>query len=332
MTSARSRRLAAARLPRWAHRAAQDGTGEFREDVLRGLSDRPKWLPPKHFYDERGSQLFDLICEQPEYYPTRTELGIMREHAPEMAELLGGGSLLVEYGSGSSTKTRLLLDHLPRPAAYVPLDISREHLHRSARRISQAYPDVEVAPLNADFTARYTLPPLRSPVRRRAVYFPGSTIGNFTPEEAGDFLRHITRTVGPDGCALIGVDLAKPREVLEPAYNDAAGVTARFNLNLLARINRELDGDFELDCFAHRAFYNEAEGRIEMHLESLRPQSVRAAGRRFHFDAGETIRTEYSYKYTLDRFAALAASAGLRVEHLWTDPRGWFSVQYLVTA
>jgi dimethylhistidine N-methyltransferase len=296
------------------------------QDALRGLSERPRWLPSKHFYDERGSQLFDAICEQPEYYVTRSELAIMREHAPEIARLLGPRCLLVEYGSGSGVKTRLLLDHLEEPAAYVPLDISREQLQHASARIAEAYPEVEVVPLCADFTAEYQLPPTTSRPRRRAVYFPGSTIGNFTPEEARGFLRHIAAVCAPQGLALIGVDLEKPVEVLEPAYNDAAEVTERFNLNLLARLNRELDADFRLDRFAHRAFYNPAEGRIEMHLESLEAQTVRIEGYRFDFAPGDRIRTEYSYKYTPERFAHLAESAGLCVERAWTDRDRMFSM------
>lgn len=304
---------------------------DFQGDVLAGLALPQKRLPSKYFYDARGSQLFDRICELEEYYPTRTELAIMRAHAAEMAARVGPGSLIIEYGSGSSIKTRLLLDHLDRPAGYAPVDVSREHLLAASEALAAEYPHVSVFPICADFTAAYELPEIAAEVSRRVVYFPGSTIGNFPPSAAQALLGHIARVCGPGGGALVGIDLQKSVQVLEAAYNDALGVTAAFNKNLLARINRELGGNFDLARFAHRAFYNTALGCIEMHLESLVDQQVTIGGRRFAFRAGETIHTELSYKYTLDGFAALAARAGLKIEQVWTDPASLFAVVYLET-
>lgn len=298
----------------------------LRDEVLAGLAAHPqKRLPCKFFYDERGSRLFDQICELPEYYPTRTELGIMRRHAAEMASTVGGEALLVELGSGSSVKTRLLLDHLVEPAGYVPVDISREHLLRSARSLAAAYPRVEVLPVCADYMQDFALPTPAAEPARRAIYFPGSTIGNLTRVEARHFLARMSHTA--DGL-LIGVDLRKPRGILLPAYDDAQGVTAAFNGNLLLRINRELGAAFSLARFAHRAIWNEAESRIEMHLEALDDHAVHVAGRRFHFRRGETIHTENSHKWSLGTFAELAAGAGWRLKQVWTDPKAWFSVQW----
>lgn len=301
----------------------------FRAEVLTGLQSFEKTLPCKYFYDQRGSQLFDLICELPEYYPTRTEAGIMRDHAEEMAALFGPDCLLIEYGSGSSTKTRILLDHLPHLAGYVPMDISREHLYQTAQRLATAYPRLDVLPLCADYTAPFALPAARRPVRSRAVYFPGSTIGNFHRDQAEMFLTQIAGVCGPGGGLLIGVDLKKDPQVLNAAYNDAQGVTAAFNMNLLRRINDELGADFDLDQFTHRAFYNALAGRIEMHLMSLKPQTVHVGGVSIAFEEEETILTECSYKYSLPDFAALASAAGLAVCKVWTDPDQKFSVQYL---
>jgi len=298
-------------------------------DVLAGLRAPRKSLPCKYLYDERGSELFERICALPEYYPTRTELSILRACGRAMAAALGPGCLLVEYGSGSAVKTRLLLDRLEAPAAYVPVDISREHLLRASGAISRRHPSLPVLPVCADFTEPFDLPALPRAPRRRAAYFPGSTIGNFAPEEARKFLAQVAALCGTGGALLVGVDLRKPREVLEPAYDDALGVTAEFNLNLLRRLNRELGADFALDGFAHRALWNERESRIEMHLVSRRRQEARVGGHRIRFAAGESIHTENSYKYELPRFAALARSAGFEVERVWTDARALFSVQLL---
>jgi dimethylhistidine N-methyltransferase len=305
---------------------------QFRDEVWAGLSHPQKTLPCKYFYDERGSALFEAICEVPEYYPTRTELSIMEAHAPAMASLLGARCLLVEYGSGSSRKTRLLLDRLRDAAGYVPIDISREALSESARALVAAYPALEVLPVCADYTESFELPTPRALPERRGVYFPGSTIGNFTPPQAQRFLARMARVAGPSGALLIGIDLAKDRATLERAYDDAAGVTAAFNQNLLVRINRELDGSFDVTRFRHHAHYNETAGRIEMHLVSSVAQTVRVAGRLFWFAAGETIHTENSYKYDVAHFAALAAGVGLAVREVWTDAHQRFSVQYLTLA
>jgi dimethylhistidine N-methyltransferase len=302
----------------------------FRDEVWAGLAAPQKTLPCKYFYDARGSALFEAICELPEYYPTRTELGIMERHAPAMANRLGARCLLVEYGSGSSRKTRLLLDQLRDPAGYVPIDISPSALAASAATLRAAYPGLEVLPVCADYTAPLDLPAPRRAPTRSGVYFPGSTIGNFTPPQAQRFLGQMARVAGPGGVLLVGVDLAKDRATLERAYDDAAGVTAAFNENLLVRINRELFADFDLDRFTHRARWDRALGRVEMHLVARAAHAVHVAGRAFSFRAGETIHTENSYKYELPAFAALAASAGLAVTDVWTDPARAFSVQCLV--
>ncbi|MBC8069499.1 MAG: L-histidine N(alpha)-methyltransferase [Deltaproteobacteria bacterium] len=315
-------------VPVLLHDDAERERARFLDEVRRGLSRTHKTLPTEFLYDARGSQLFDAICELPEYYPTRTELAIMREHMPAIAAALGSGITLVEYGSGSSLKTRLLLDELSSIAAYVPVDISREHLMGAAASLRREFPGLRVEPVCADFTSAFDVPVPRS-AGRRVVYFPGSTIGNFEPEAAAGLLRQMARIAGDDGGLLVGVDLRKPVAVLEPAYNDAAGVTAAFNLNLLRRIDRELGGDFDLSRFEHRAYFDEQHGRIVMTLVSRCAQLVTVGGQRFRFAEGETIRTEYSHKYTLEGFAALAGQAGLRVEQVWTDPQQWFSVQLL---
>ena len=302
---------------------------QLRADVVAGLSLPQKRLPSKYFYDERGSQLFDRICELEEYYPTRTELAIMHAHVGEMIERIGPGALLIEYGSGSSLKTRILLDHLERPAGYAPVDVSREHLLATAEALAAEYPHVPIHPVCADFTGAYELPAFATEGARRVVYFPGSTIGNFPPEAAQRLLAHLAHVCGRGGGALIGIDLQKSPAVLEAAYNDAEGVTAEFNLNLLERIDRELGADFDLRRFAHRAFYNRERGCIEMHLESLADQKVSIGDRIFAFRAGETIHTELSYKYTREGFAALAARAGLTLVEEWTDPAKLFAVVYL---
>jgi dimethylhistidine N-methyltransferase len=301
---------------------------QFRADVLRGLRLPARELPCKYFYDETGSELFERITELEEYYPTRTELAIMQRYAPEMANLLGRGCLLVEYGSGSSTKTRLLLDHLAEPAGYVPIDVSGDYLRRSARKLGADYPGLEVLPLCADFTGPLELPRPRKAPTRRVIYFPGSTIGNFTPPEATDLLRQTAALAGPGGGLLLGADLRKDWRVLEAAYNDSQGVTAAFNRNLLVRINRELGGDFVVSQFAHRAIYNAAEGRIEIYLVSGRDQRVHVGDAEFFFVRGESIRTEYSYKYRLRDLRKLARAAGFALERLWLDERKYFSVGY----
>jgi dimethylhistidine N-methyltransferase len=302
-------------------------TACFHADVLRSLSAPHKRLPCKYFYDAAGSELFERITELEEYYPTRTELAIMARHAPEMAALLGRRCLLIEYGSGGSTKTRLLLDHLRAPAAYVPIDISGEHLRRAARALAADYPHVPVLPLCADFTRPFRLPGRWAGVRR-VVYFPGSTIGNFTPRRAVALMRRTARRCGPGGALLLGADLRKDPRVIEAAYNDHQGVTAAFNRNLLARINRELGADFVPEQFAHRAIYDAGRGRVEMHLVSRRDQWVRVGDATFFFAAGEPVHTENSYKYSLRELCDLAEASGFEPEHVWTDDALYFSVYY----
>ena len=302
----------------------------FREDVLAGLAQPQKSLPPKYFYDARGCELFEKICTLPEYYPTRTELAIMREHAAAMAEFLGPDCQLIELGSGSSTKSRILIEEL-QPPLYVPIDIAGEALQAAAAGLARTFPWLNINGVCADYTRPLTLPEFVGvPIRRKAVYFPGSTIGNFTQHEALEFLRLVRRMAGAGGALLIGVDLKKDKRVLDAAYDDAAGVTAAFNLNLLARINRELGGDFQLRRFRHKAYYDAAKGWIEMHLESRAAQLVHVGGERFRFSAGETIHTEISCKYGLEEFQALAQRAGFAPGHAWTDAANLFSVHGMV--
>lgn len=307
---------------------APDEVAAFRADVLAGLGARPKAISPKYFYDETGSRLFDLICRLPEYYPTRTELGILTAHAGDIGAAAGPGAVLVEFGSGSSEKVRLLLDAMQAPAAYVPIDISGPHMRAAIARLQRAYPAVTMRPVEADFTRLRALPPMSAP-GRKVGFFPGSTIGNLTPEAAASFLANAADMLGPGAAFVVGFDLAKAPEILDAAYNDREGVTAAFNINLLARINRELGGDFDLSRFRHRAFYDPGEGRVEMHLESLVAQTARIGGTSFAFAPGETIHTENSYKYTSEAFIGLAGRAGWRARAVWTDPRQWFAVALL---
>jgi dimethylhistidine N-methyltransferase len=298
-------------------------------DVLQGLSRTPKQLSPTYFYDERGSQLFDRICELPEYYLTRTETAILESRVEEIAACVGPGALLVELGSGASTKTRILLDRLPDLAGYVPVDISHSHLLAAARQIETAYPSIQVLPVCADFTQPFTLPTPTRPVSRVVVFFPGSTIGNFDPPAAIELLTIMGQIAGRNGGLLIGFDLVKDPAVLERAYNDAAGVTAAFNLNLLRRLNRELAADFELEQFRHEAVWVPEASRIEMHLVSTQAQRVTIGDTAVEFDAGERLVTEHSHKYTRDFFAAHAGAAHWTALRTWTDVRDYFCVQYL---
>jgi len=298
-------------------------------EVLAGLLGSPKTLPPKLFYDDRGALLFEEICGLPEYYLTRTELSILQSRVGEIADLAGPGSALVEYGSGAGVKVRLLLDAFDAPTMYSPVDISRLQLARVSESLSRQYPGVKVRPVHADYTRRFELPEVPPGTRRRVGFFPGSSIGNFHPAEAAAFLSRVRQVVGPDGALVLGVDRVKDRAVLDAAYDDERGVTAAFNLNMLARINRELDGTFNLDCFRHVAFFNEEASRIEMHLESMRDQVVEVAGEGIRFEAGERIWTESSYKYDRERLEATAAAGGFRIRRLWTDASDWFWVAYL---
>lgn len=298
------------------------------DEILEGMSRPQKALSPKFFYDERGSKLFDAICELPEYYPTRTELSIMRTHIDEIGALVGPQASLIEFGSGSSLKTRMLLENLDRLAAYVPVDISREHLMSAAESLAADYSDIEVWPVVADFMQPFELPNPSVMPLRNIVYFPGSTIGNFSPEEAHSLLRVMHEEAGEDGALLIGVDLQKDISIIERAYNDSAGVTAEFNLNILTRINREFGANFNVGLFRHHAIYNEKHGRIEMYLISECEQIVRIGGRSFYFENGESVLTEHSHKYTLEQFSSMANCAGFVVDTVWTDPEELFSVQY----
>jgi len=302
---------------------------QFLRDVIDGLKRPQKQIPCKYFYDNIGSHLFDEICGLDEYYLTRTELAILRFHAPEMAEAIGEDCVLIEFGSGSGLKTRLLLEQLRSPRAYLPIDIAREHLERSVGDLSRRFPSIRFMPVHGDFTARLRLPDTGDPRARRVVYFPGSTIGNFSPDAAVGLLREIAHLVGAGGGLLIGFDLDKDESIVWPAYNDLRGVTAAFNLNLLARINRELAADFDLSAFTHRAEYHRARERMEIHLVSEKPQFVHVGGRTFAFAAGEMIHTENSYKYSPDTFGRLTSQAGFSLVRQWLDPKKYFSVQYL---
>ncbi len=296
-------------------------------DVLEGLRAPQKWISSMYFYDERGSELFDRICELPEYYPTRTETAILRDNADAIAAAIGPGVELIEPGSGSGEKARLLLEALDAPAAYVPVEISREHLVQSAAALNTEFPDIEVLPVCADFSRPFEVPEPTRPTRRRVIFFPGSTIGNFETEDARELLANFRAVVGPEGALLVGVDLRKDPAVLERAYDDAAGVTAEFNRNLLVRLNRYLGADFDVATFDHRAVWNDAASRIEMHLVSRVEQRVTVCGEAIAFAAGESIHTESSNKYSLERFAELAGEAGLEVREVWTDPERLFSGQ-----
>ena len=312
-------------------RSEADDRAEFREAVLTGLARASRAIPAKFLYDARGSALFDQICELPEYYLTRTETGILRQCVAELAVLAGPGCALVEFGSGSSVKSRLLLEGLRDLSAYVPIDISRQHLDATAARLRRDYPGLKVEPVCADYMELTDLPADVNGATRLG-FFPGSTIGNLEPAEATAFLRRARSLLGPTGCLVMGVDLKKDPRRLHAAYNDSAGVTAEFTLNLLRRMNRELEANFDLAGFAHEAFYNAAEGRIEIYFRSLRPQTVTVAGRSFTFSEGERVHTEYSYKYDDAGIDTLARSGGFSIEHTWADPDQLFAVTYLESA
>lgn len=301
---------------------------DFQREFLEGLERSPKTVSPKFLYDARGSELFEQICELEAYYPTRTELSIMDEYAGEMAGAVGAGARVVEFGSGSGKKTRLLLEHLDATAAYLPIDISRSALRDCASRIRERFPDIPVIPVCGDYTSPLDLPD-RHEATRTVAYFPGSTIGNFEPAHALAFLQRIRKMCAPDGGLLIGVDLDKPRDILERAYDDPEGVTAAFNLNLLRRANRELGADFDPEAFEHRAIFNEEASRIEMHLVSRRDQRVEIGDVAVGFEADEPIVTEHSYKYTPARFARYAEQAGFEVTKMWTDSKEMFSEWFL---
>lgn len=297
-------------------------------EVLEGLRQPQKRLPSKYFYDEKGSELFDQITYLEEYYLTRTERAILQDNIDEITSAIGSNAMIVEPGSGSSKKTRILLEELDEPAAYVPVDISGQFLLRVVNNLRMEYPRISIIPVFQDYTSEFDLPDLGGSYKHQVVFFPGSTIGNFRPAMARSFLKTIARSTDPDSSLLVGVDLKKDKKTLEVAYNDSQGLTAAFNKNILRRLNRELDADFDLDQFIHRAFYNEEEGRMEMHLVSQREQRVTVGGEQVTFDKGESIHTENSYKYSLEEFEEMVAGL-YSVKKVWTDNQDYFSVQYL---
>jgi dimethylhistidine N-methyltransferase len=304
---------------------------DFGRDLLAGLSRSPRSIAPKYFYDAAGSALFDRICELPEYYPTRTELDILRSNASQIAEQMGVHANIIEFGAGSLEKIRVLLDAFPAdkaPDRFIPVDISAAHLQESAQNLRGAYPCLEVLPIAGDYMKPEQLIDVEEMGGRKVGFFPGSTIGNFTPQETADFLRRAQKMLAGGGL-LVGVDLVKDAQTLHQAYNDSEGVTAAFNLNLLVRANAELRADFDLRGFMHHAFYNESMQRIEMHLVSLRRQTVRVAGYDFRFEEGETIHTENSRKFTIEGFREVAVAAGFRPGPVWTDASNQFSVHWL---
>ena len=308
--------------------AAVAAKDSFRDEVLAGLAKSPRQLPCKFFYDRRGAELFQQICELPEYYITRTEIGILRLHASEMAKALGPQIELIGLGTGAGTKTRILLEELQEPLVYLPIDISESQLESSSKRFREMFPNLQVLPVCADYLGPFELPLPRKVSARSVVYFPGSTIGNFEPEGAVEFMERLVDLVGDGGGLLIGVDLQKDPDVLERAYNDDAGITAKFNLNLLVRINNELSGNFDLNHWRHEANYNSINGRIELYLISERDQTAQIGADELRFQAEEKILTEYSYKYTKAGFTALARSAGFEFAQMWTDADNLFGVFY----
>ena len=306
-------------------------SSDFLADVIAGLSSSPRTLPCKYFYDERGAALFQKICELPEYYITRTEIDILDRNRAEIASQLGSSVELIGLGTGAGTKTRILIEALEDPAVYIPIDISEKQLRESTALFHKVFPELEILPVCADYLQPVVLPTPSHKAARNVVYFPGSTIGNFEPDEAMEFLRRVGNVCRENGGLLIGVDLKKDQRVLEAAYNDSAGITAQFNLNLLERVNRELGADFDLDQWRHSAIYNSSAGRIEMYLISEIDQFVHLDEHKFHFRRGEKITTEYSYKYALEEFAALAGKAGFDFSRMWTDEARLFGVFYFVT-
>jgi dimethylhistidine N-methyltransferase len=305
-------------------------SSDFVSDAIAGLSSNPRTLPCKYFYDERGAALFQKICDLPEYYITRTEIDILDRNRAEIASHLGPNIELIGLGTGAGTKTRILIEALETPAVYIPVDISEKQLRESTANFRKIFPDLEILPVCADYLQPVVLPSPHHKPARNVVYFPGSTIGNFEPDEAVQFLRRVANVCRENGGLLIGADLKKAGDVLEAAYNDRAGVTAQFNLNLLERVNRELGADFDLDQWRHRAIYNSDAGRIEMYLISESDQFVHLDEQRFHFRRAEKIVTEFSYKYSPEEFSALAGKAEFEFEQMWTDDARLFGVFYFV--
>ena len=317
--------VALARVPRLLPQETADDP-QFAADALTGLRTTPKRMAAKYFYDAVGSQLFEEITELPEYYPTRCEMNILRDHGKEIGKVIPEGAALVEFGSGSNKKVRILLKGAPKLAAYVPVDICAEMVEDEAKELRADRPQLPIFPVVADICKPFALPEAARTAPARAGFFPGSTIGNFESHEAAAFLRNAGEILGEGAVLIVGVDLIKAPEILNSAYNDKKGVTARFNKNLLVRMNRELDASFKLETFEHHAFYNRERNRIEMHLASLKRQKVRVAGETIDFRAGETIHTENSYKYSIDSLNALAGGVGWRQIQAWTDPKKYFAV------
>jgi dimethylhistidine N-methyltransferase len=309
----------------------QPKISNFRDEVLVGLSKQQKQIPPKFFYDDYGSKIFDQICELEEYYPTRTEFSILQQHCSDIADQIGVNSLIIEYGSGSSQKICFLLDSLMKPLAYMPIDISREHMLSASKTIADKYPNLEVLAVCADYTTDMLLPDYAiSSIQKKVIFFPGTTIGNLEPEEVIQLLKRSSAIVGSSGGMLIGFDMKKDPQILHAAYNDAKGVTAAFNMNLLTRINRELEADFDINTFAHYAFFNLQKSRIEMHLVSLVEQSVVISDQLFKFSEGESIHTENSYKFSMQKIKDLSEKTGFRLSRFWTDPENHFYLCYLL--
>lgn len=308
-----------------------DPVERFAREAVAGLGTRPRSLPCKYLYDARGSELFESICRTPEYYVTRADLALHDAHLPEIASLIGADAHVIEFGSGAGVKTRRLLASLNTPRAYTPIEISAAALTQSTRALSADFPDIEIVPVQADYTRPIDDAALRldPPAERRIVYFPGSTISNFEHAEAAVFLERMGRMAGPDGAVLIGVDLLKDRATLLAAYDDAEGVTAAFNLNLLERMQRELDAGLDPDAFDHQARYNDELARIEMHLVARRPTKIAIGKHEFALERGESIHTESSHKYSIESFRELASRAGLRSDRTWLDPDGLFSMHWL---
>lgn len=304
---------------------------DFLKDVIEGLGKNPKTLKPKYFYDNRGAQLFTEICTTPEYYPTRTEIKILNQNAEDIASQIGDNIALIEYGSGALEKIKILLNFLKEPVGLIPVDISEDQLFVSAKNLENLYPNLEILPVAADFTKPIPIPGFSQPPKKYLAFFPGSTIGNFEPDLAIQFLQGVTKTIGLDGLLLIGFDLKKDIETLLAAYDDQRGITASFNKNLLSRVNGELGGNFNLNTFEHVARYNENKGRIEMHLKSTTEQTVSINKELFEFLEGETIHTENCYKFTKESFTAMSSKAGLSPVKTWTDDQNLFAVMLLRT-
>lgn len=308
--------------------AVDTAAADFKREVIEGLSQSPKRIPSKLFYDEEGSRLFEAITRLEEYYLTRTEISILREHLPEMAALIGPSALVIEFGTGAGVKTRILLEALDAPRAYIPIDISREQLAHASRELAQEFPSLDIQPLWTDYTDSLTLPAVRDGAGQHVIFFPGSTIGNFQPDEAIAFLRRAASLADPRGSLLIGFDRVKDPRILEAAYNDKLGITARFNLHLIERIAEEFGARISPQDFEHFAFFNERESRIEMHLIASKPLILSLDGEEIHLTNGEHIITEYSYKYTPDAFREILARSGFELENRWTDPNESFEVCY----